>query len=247
MPETSDLAAVRSVAKDVMPDGTELLEWYSGYSDVHATRIAHDLGMVVRSLPPGGLVVDVAAVPLLLIGALHRRGVHVEGVDLAPDRFGTAIGRLGIRVHTCDIEREPLPYADGSVDVVVFNEIFEHLRIDPIHTLGEIRRCLAPGGLLLLSTPNGLSLLHLVRILRERKIGPAIHAEYEKLRRLGHMGHVREYPMREVADFLCAMGFGIRDVVWRGSYESRSLDGVCRLLPALRPYFSIVASRGAAP
>lgn len=243
-PPASDLAAIREVTATIRPEDPGLADWFNGYAASHAARIAHDLAMVRRVARPGAVVLDIATVPLLLMAALHRQGVRVEGLDIEPDRFGPTIATLGLVVHRCDIEREALPYPDGSVDVVVFNEVFEHLRIDPIHTLGEIHRILAPSGLLLLSTPNGVSLIHLLRLLRERRLGPSVYAEYEKLRRLGHMGHVREYAMPEVAEFLERIGFTIEEVVWRGSYESRSLDGMCRLLPGLRPYFSIVARRG---
>lgn len=48
-----------------------------------------------------------------------------------------------------NFEEEPLPFADDAVDVVVFNEVFEHLRVNPIFTFREINRVLRPQGTLL--------------------------------------------------------------------------------------------------
>lgn len=48
---------------------------------------------------------------------------------------------------------EPWPFADGSVGLIVANDIFEHLK-DPIHVMKETHRVLCHGGLLLSSTPS---------------------------------------------------------------------------------------------
>ena len=57
------------------------------------------------------------------------------------------------------------------------------------------------------------------------------------------MGHVREYTTREVAEFLGHIGFRVELLIFRGG-DGRGLSGaVQRLIPSLRPFFTIVASR----
>jgi ubiquinone/menaquinone biosynthesis C-methylase UbiE len=46
-----------------------------------------------------------------------------------------------------------LPFADGTFDIVTCNMVVEHLA-DPLATFQEMSRVLAPGGLLLVHTPN---------------------------------------------------------------------------------------------
>jgi len=243
-PDPRCLALVEQAAEDIRPDGDDMADWYAGYCRQHAERIAFDVALAQRFAGNGARILDLAAVPLLLLAALHTDGRDVEGVDIDPSRFAGAIERLGLTVHASDIETEPLPFADGSFDVVVFNEIFEHLRIDPIRTMAEIRRVLAPGGVLLLSTPNGLSLVGLIRILLKRRTGPPIYQQYEKLHTLGHMGHVREYSVREVTDFLTRAGFTVDSVTYRGRFAKPLRNALCRLFPALRPKFSLIARKG---
>jgi glycosyltransferase involved in cell wall biosynthesis len=48
---------------------------------------------------------------------------------------------------------KPWPFADNSVGVIRASHIFEHLK-DPIHTMNEAHRVLAPGGWLLLEVPS---------------------------------------------------------------------------------------------
>lgn len=69
---------------------------------------------------------------------LHPRMLRID-IDPAgrPDCLGSA---------------ERLPFADGSLRVIVSQEVFEHLP-DPWAAIREVRRVLAPGGLLYLQTP----------------------------------------------------------------------------------------------
>lgn len=47
----------------------------------------------------------------------------------------------------------PLPWADATFDLVWCSEVIEHLR-DPAASIGEMRRVLAPGGAIVVTTPN---------------------------------------------------------------------------------------------
>lgn len=55
-----------------------------------------------------------------------------------------------------------LPFAGGSFETLVCSEVLEHLEA-PGRFLGECRRVLAPGGTLVLTTPNWISLFGLAR------------------------------------------------------------------------------------
>jgi SAM-dependent methyltransferase len=72
------------------------------------------------------------------------------GVDVVePD----AAGALGIAASMSDLECDPLPFDDATMNAVHCGEVIEHL-VDTDHLMEEIRRVLAPGGVCVLSTPN---------------------------------------------------------------------------------------------
>lgn len=114
---------------------------------------------------PGRDVLDVGC----RYGALTRTylaGNHVVGIDV--DRWAlNEAARLGIETHWVDAE-QPLPFEDGTFDVVVAGELLEHMR-DPAALVAEARRVLRPGGTLVGSVPNAFRLKNRLRFLTGRK------------------------------------------------------------------------------
>ncbi len=234
------------VGDGIAPDDPALSAWFHGYRQEHLARLAADLAIIRRHVEPTAHLLECGAVPLLMTAALSSLDYQVTAVDIAPERFSKAIATLGLDVRRCDIESEPTPFADASFDAVLFNELFEHLRIDPIFTMREVYRVLKPSGRLLLSTPN-LRSFRGIRNLLVHSLGYAssagVYSEYEKLETLGHMGHVREYTAREVSEFLSRIGFRVDTLVFRGGH-GRGLVGLAeRLLPSFRPFVTLIATK----
>ncbi len=255
-----------------------LSDWFDGYHRNHRARLAFDLDQVWQELhrraarasasdaAEPAKVLEMGSVPLLLSVALtdqHRSDspatslpaateppLELATVDVAPERFEASATQFGLQVLKCDIEREPLPFSDHTFDLVIMNELFEHLRIQPIFTLEEVLRVLKPGGRLLVSTPNLRSLRGMRNLIFHNQAhasSAGIYQQYDKLRTLGHYGHVREYTTREVTEFLEQIGFTPRRLIFRGGH-GRGVAGLAeRLFPSLRPFFSVVASAEGAP
>jgi SAM-dependent methyltransferase len=85
----------------------------------------------------------------LLAGA----GAEVVGVDVAR----TAVARASARHPSLDFRPVaidgPLPFQDGAFDLVWSSEVIEHVA-DTARWLSEVRRVLAGGGRVLLTTPS---------------------------------------------------------------------------------------------
>ena len=116
---------------------------------------------------------DVSAV------ALRRARSRVRGaelVELAPD--------------------EPLPFADGSFDLVLCAETLEHVR-DVQLLLSEVRRVLRPGGTLALTTPahGRLTALRAALVGFEKVFDPL-------------SPHLRFFTARSLRALLAELGFG---------------------------------------
>ncbi|MEY4489798.1 MAG: hypothetical protein RIQ79_2306 [Verrucomicrobiota bacterium] len=101
----------------------------------------------------------------------------------------------GIVVARVNLEQEALPWADASVDVVVCNQVFEHLK-DVFRPLDEIARVLKPGGRLVISVPNLASLHNRVML--------AVGRQPTSIRIFGP--HVRGFAKGEFESFLITGG-----------------------------------------
>jgi SAM-dependent methyltransferase len=248
-PSATALRAIDACARDLAPESAELSAWHEDYLANHRIRIAHDLDIINHEVPKSNSILELGSVPLVLTAALKSCGYRVTGCDIQPQRYASTIAAMGLTVVECNIETQQLPFADESFDAVVFNELFEHLRINPVFTLTEVLRIMKPDGILTLSTPNLRSLDGIRNFLfRDRAFSCAssIYHEYRKLQTLGHMGHVREYTRTEVVEFLQTIGFAIKGILYRGEYASRLKRTLISLLPGFSPFVTYIASKPAA-
>lgn len=81
---------------------------------------------------------------------LHAIDCHEENTQ--------SLAGLGITVQCIDIEKQRLPFPDGSVDVVIANQILEHVK-ELFWIWHEISRVLPVGGSVIIGVPN-LAALH---------------------------------------------------------------------------------------
>lgn len=82
---------------------------------------------------------------------------RVYGVDFNPAHIEVAQGRL--TAHLLDLEGERLPFEDISMDLVVCNQVLEHLK-NIFWALSEMDRVLSIGGVLIIGIPNLTSLVN---------------------------------------------------------------------------------------
>lgn len=73
------------------------------------------------------------------------------GLDAAPDALSRAMRSPSARLIAGDVNH--IPFADASFDAIVSVDVLCHRAVAPDQTLAEFRRCLAPGGILLLNLP----------------------------------------------------------------------------------------------
>ncbi len=183
------------------------------YLEEHATRLCRTL-----QLTPSGTAEDrilelgcyLQITPALchLLGYGEVRGAYLGdgGTDLkmVTARNGET---LLCPIDLFDCERDTFPYASGSFATVLCCELLEHLRKDPMRMMSEIYRVLRDNGVLILTTPNVVSLRALNAVLRGKH--PGFYNRYPDPH--GHAAsdpkHEREYTPVEICKLMEAGGF----------------------------------------
>ena len=97
----------------------------------------------------GARILDVGCGTGSNLAAFSELGPAV-GIDMSADALAFCRQRGVERVAFSEIER--LPFADGTFDVITAMDVLEHTD-DDLAALGELRRVLRPGGLLLATVP----------------------------------------------------------------------------------------------
>ena len=118
----------------------------------HLARRIRERVAFIGDLAANAVVLEVGCAEGELGGALRARhpGIRLVGVEPSADA-------LAARVHFDQVHQAPLTaalLAGLSADVAVAFHVLEHLA-DPGEALRELRRCVRPGGRLVLEVPNG--------------------------------------------------------------------------------------------
>lgn len=158
LPECSaDMAAVAAVLEERRRRSQEFFDRHARQWDDLARTLLPVPGYHERLLslvPEGKTVVEVGLGTGGLLPALAAKAARVVGVDHSPAMLEEARRRLavaglaGIDLRLGEMTHLPLP--DRSVDCAVLNMALHHAA-DPAVVLAEIRRVLAPGGVLVLA------------------------------------------------------------------------------------------------
>ncbi len=189
----------------IAKDEADIGKWSLNYFNNHQKRYLFDLKLIEKTYSQGKIL-EIGSAPYHLTFLLKKAGYDVVGVDIDPERQKNFLANAGLDIFKNNIETEALPFPDNSVELIIFNEVFEHLRINPIKTLKEINRVLSPSGKLILSTPNLYSLQNIVNLILGKGFDDP-YDQFDRLEKIGHMGHVREYTIKQVRKFLKNTGF----------------------------------------
>ncbi len=105
-------------------------------------------------LPKNSVILDAGCGEGRHLPLLARTGADTFGCDSSSAALKKARMMVGEGVNLVSCRLEALPLLSGSLDLVLAVDLFETLPL--VHVcLGELWRCLKPGGLLLCNLPEG--------------------------------------------------------------------------------------------
>lgn len=160
------------------------------------------------------------------------REIELTGLDLS----WTALERAARRLPQVELvlgDCGSLPFSDGYFDVVILNNLIEHVW-DPLPLLHRVNRILAPGGAVIVSTPSRYRFDNLFRAVLGRPMD-RMSAD-----------HIVEFSVGQVSEMLAHAGFEITKIEGpRRSLARRTVRNTLSgalLKPLLRAWTTSVQS-----
>jgi SAM-dependent methyltransferase len=199
-------------------------------------RIVFTLGVIEKhfSDPANIKVLELGANPYFLTQMIQDRfgsEMHTNGCPLGLTEddeeirsgivsFESSAGgeQRPVENRLFNVEEDRYPYDDSSFDLVICQELIEHLLFSPTFMLNEIHRVLKKGGKLIMTCPNVARIDVLRKVLtnknpiwgyvkvvdksgRRNSDWPGSHGVYGR--------HNREYTLAEATDLARGCGFKI--------------------------------------
>lgn len=168
---------------------------------------------IISRLPVGARILDVGVAQGNLSLLLAENGYQVTATDLRGEFLDYARMKY---------EKGNIIFREGSFseidyeyefDAVILGEIIEHVAY-PEELLANCRRFLKPGGLLLLSTPNGSALM--ISLPTFFNIGDRKELEAHQFQPDSD-GHLFLFTDGELRTLLIASGFTVSEITYWGS------------------------------
>ncbi len=105
----------------------------------------------IREICRGDRFLEIGCAGGAFLSAARDFGFTVQGVELSESASRTAREEFGLTVFTGSLAEAR--FSDGSFDVIFMGDVLEHLP-DPVSTLREVHRLLAPRGALVIGVPS---------------------------------------------------------------------------------------------
>lgn len=156
----------------------------------------HLIDRLQKRHPKPGKILDVGCFTGTLLDVAKARGWEPWGVEINKVASGYAREQLGYQVFTAELQKAGLQA--GFFDAVSMTDVAEHV-IDPKETFEEIFRILKPGGMLVMTVPNGSVQIPKENWKRRLNKGPGVV--------IGGLGHVNHFSQSSVKRLLRGIGF----------------------------------------
>lgn len=170
--------------------------------------------------------------------------LQIDTVGFPDEKFPPADGEHRAIFDLNDAsDRTRWPTLPHSYDVITYCEVVEHLYTSPTHSLRFLGSTLAPGGRMIVTTPNGIALHRRLRLLAGINPQEMIRED------LSNPGHYREYGRSELIALAAQVGLApefsrMGHYTTTGSLASRAFGALTHVLPNdLRKDMTVVFRR----
>lgn len=150
-------------------------------------------------------VLDIGCFPYHIGRALELLGHEVYGISSYHEQIKNK------NIEVINIEKETFPYKNNFFDMVLCNEVIEHLAQSPVLALKEIQRVLKKGGYVMVTTPNITRSINRAKLLLGKNIMYPTLVFFENNGEGNNIyhRHNREYTLGELEELFIKTSFSI--------------------------------------
>jgi ubiquinone/menaquinone biosynthesis C-methylase UbiE len=130
---------------------------------------------------------------------------HLYAVEIYPE-YARELARKDITVYSIDIEKDPLPFTDASVDIIIANQVLEHTK-EIFWIFHEVTRVLGNRGNIIIGVPNLASFHNRMLLLFGKQPSPIKTCS----------AHIRGFTKEDIMKFL--------DDCFPGGYKLKKFGG----------------------
>lgn len=179
---------------------------YYGDLQVRAMPGVHSAAVAALQefAPPNCRLLEVGSGAGALTSRLHENGFDVTASGIDPDDYKYT----GVPFLAVDLSRPIAPELTGAFEAVVATEVIEHVE-NIFLFLRNAHDLLAPRGVLVLTTPNAVSLFSRLQFL---KTGRIAFCNEELMKSWGHIQIIPEWFLKKAASdagFECVKTAGV--------------------------------------
>lgn len=156
-------------------------KWICEFNDNYGIKNCLDIGVAMGTL---------------LLFAYKISGCKLFATELKQHLSETLISRYNIEFKEANIEFQNVAFKSKEFDVIIFTEVFEHLKFNPIPTLRKITNMLSKNGSIFFTTPN-VDVWGRLDKYNSWKDMP-IAKEYQELEDLGHEYQYSKEELQEI-------------------------------------------------
>lgn len=207
------------------------------YALQHMTRFLETMLLIPKH--PRLEILDIGSF-IPLVGALRKHTPHnyvLHGIWQGDKTCDVFINKEKFTLHNFDVEKDRFPFGDEVFDMLLCCEVIEHLGADPMFMIAEINRVLKNGGLLLLTTPNAISLKNVYKIMLG--YSPHFYASFN----LTRDRHNREYAPNEIFNLLDIGGFECVKIYSRDVYGDMERKKIRQIIVLVLGFFAWCINR----
>lgn len=186
----------------------------------------------------GKKVLDIGCGLGVVINALKVMGAQVEGIDkYILEEWGiNGIEELwqvrGLNIIVDDFFVHN--FEDNKYDLIFSENVLEHLPYSQKEFLDKINYLLAPGGIVIITTPNLATLIKRSRLLRGKTVYWDFNDFYLNKQ---PYGHIREFTGNELREMAKHSGLNVLNVEYKNIYWKKRWIKSFKKLPYAINYF----------